>query len=154
MRLQIVGVGRLKDGPERSLADDYIGRTLPLARQLGFRGLEEHEVASGGGLDAEGARLLARLSDGATCLRLDEAGDNLTSAELARRLAAWRDDGVRDTIFLIGGAEGYSQEVRRAVPRTLAFGAQTWPHRLVRAMLAEQVYRAMTILAGTPYHKA
>lgn len=154
MRLQIVGVGRLKDGPERSLADDYIGRTLPLARQLGFRGLDEHEVASGGGLDAEGARLLARLSDGATCLRLDEAGDNLTSAELARRLAAWRDDGVRDTIFLIGGAEGYSQEVRRAVPRTLAFGAQTWPHRLVRAMLAEQVYRAMTILAGTPYHKA
>ena len=154
MRLQIVGVGRLKDGPERSLADDYIGRTLPLARQLGFRGLEEHEVASGGGLDAEGARLLARITDGATCLRLDEAGDNLTSAELARRLAAWRDDGVRDTIFLIGGAEGYSQEVRRAVPRTLAFGAQTWPHRLVRAMLAEQVYRAMTILAGTPYHKA
>jgi 23S rRNA (pseudouridine1915-N3)-methyltransferase len=154
MRLQIVGVGRLKDGPERSLTDDYIGRTLPLARQLGFRGLEEHEVASGGGLEAEGTRLLARIADGATCLRLDEAGDNLTSSELARRLAAWRDDGVRDTIFLIGGAEGYSQEVRRAVPRTLAFGAQTWPHRLVRAMLAEQVYRAMTILAGTPYHKA
>ncbi len=154
MRLQIVGVGRLKDGPERSLTDDYIARTLPLARQLGFRSLDEHEVASGGGLEAEGARLIARIPDGARCLRLDEAGENLTSAELARRLAAWRDEGERDTVFLIGGAEGFSQEVRRAVPRTLAFGAQTWPHRLVRAMLAEQIYRAITILAGTPYHKA
>lgn len=154
MRLQIVGVGRLKDGPERSLTDDYAGRTLALARQLGFRGLDEHEVASGGGLEAEGARLLARIPPGARCLRLDEAGENLTSAELARRLAAWRDEGLRDTVFLIGGAEGFSAEVRRAVPAALAFGAQTWPHRLVRAMLAEQVYRAMTILAGTPYHKA
>lgn len=154
MRLQIVGVGRLKDGPERALTDDYVSRTLPLARQMGFRAFDEHEVASGGGLEAEGARLLARIPDGANCLRLDEAGENLTSTELARRLAAWRDDGLRDTVFLIGGAEGFSAEVRRAVPRTLAFGAQTWPHRLVRAMLAEQVYRAMTILAGTPYHKA
>jgi len=154
MRLQIVGVGRLKDGPERSLTDDYLARALPLARQLGFRGPDEHEVASGGGQGAEGARLIARLPDGARCLRLDEAGENLTSTELARRLAAWRDEGLRETVFLIGGAEGFSPDVRRLVPRTLAFGAQTWPHRLVRAMLAEQVYRALTILAGTPYHKA
>ncbi len=154
MRLTLLGVGRLKDGPERLLADDYIGRTLPLARQLGFRGVDEAEVASGGGLEAEGARLLARLPEGAMCLRLDEAGENITSTELARRLASWRDDGQRDAVFLIGGAEGFSAEVRRAVPKSIAFGAQTWPHRLVRAMLAEQVYRAMTILAGTPYHKA
>lgn len=154
MRLQIVGVGRLKDGPERSLADDYTGRARPLARQLGFRALEEHEVASGGGLEAEGARLIARIPGGAGCLRLDEAGENLSSTELARCLAGWRDEGLRDTAFLIGGAEGFSPEVRRLVPRALAFGAQTWPHRLVRAMLAEQIYRAMTILAGTPYHKA
>lgn len=154
MRLQIVGVGRLKDGPERSLADDYLARAAPLARQLGFRGPDEHEVASGGGLDAEGERLIARLPDGGRCLRLDEAGENLTSQELARRLALWRDDGLREACFLIGGAEGFSGEIRRKVPSTLAFGAQTWPHRLVRAMLAEQIYRALTILAGTPYHKA
>jgi len=154
MRLQIVGVGRLKDGPERSLTDDYLGRSLPLARKLGFRGPEEHEVASGGGLEAEGARLIARMPDGAKCLRLDEAGENLTSTELARRLAIWRDEGLRDTVFFIGGAEGFAPDVRRLVPKSLAFGAQTWPHRLVRAMLAEQVYRALTILAGTPYHKA
>jgi len=154
MRLQMVGVGHLKDGPERSLTDDYLGRTQPLARQFGFRSLEEHEVASGGGLEAEGGRLIARIPDGAKCLRLDEAGENLTSSELARRLAIWRDEGLRDTIFLIGGAEGFSPDVRRLVPKALAFGAQTWPHRLVRAMLAEQIYRALTILAGTPYHKA
>jgi 23S rRNA (pseudouridine1915-N3)-methyltransferase len=154
MRLQIVGVGRLKDGPERSLADDYLARSLPLARQLGFRGPDEHEVSSGGGLESEGTRLIARIPDGAKCLRLDEAGDNLTSTDLARRLAIWRDEGLRDTVFFIGGAEGFSPEVRRLVPKAIAFGAQTWPHRLVRAMLAEQLYRAMTILAGTPYHKA
>lgn len=154
MRLQITGVGRLKDGPERELADDYLARAQPLARQLGFRGPDEQEVASGGGLEAESARLIARIPDGARVLRLDEAGENLTSTELARRLAAWRDEGQRDLVFLIGGAEGYSADVRRTAPMTLAFGAQTWPHRLVRAMLAEQVYRALTILAGTPYHKA
>ncbi len=154
MRLQIVGVGRLKDGPERSLADDYLSRALPLARQLGFRGPDEHEVASGNGLEAEGARLIAKVPDGAICLRLDEGGDNLTSQQLAAKLARWRDDSQRDAVFLIGGAEGYSNDVRRKFPSTLAFGVQTWPHRLVRAMLAEQIYRAMTILAGTPYHKA
>ncbi len=154
MRIGIVGVGRLKDGPERSLTDDYISRTLPLARQLGFRGFDEQEVASGGGMAAEGARILAKIPEGAQAVRLDEGGENLTSEALARRLSGWRDDGLRNTVFLIGGAEGYSPEVRKAVPRTLAFGVQTWPHRLVRAMLAEQVYRAMTILAGTPYHKA
>lgn len=154
MRLTLLGVGRLKDGPERDLTDDYLARTLPLARQLGFRSVDEAEVASGGGLDAEGVRLIARIPDGARGLRLDEAGENLTSTEFARRLAAWRDEGLRDAVFLIGGAEGYSTDVRKAVPRSIAFGVQTWPHRLVRAMLAEQIYRAMTILAGTPYHKA
>ncbi len=152
--MQIIGVGRLKDGPERDLADDYLARAVPLARQLGFRGPDEHEVASGGSPEAEGARLITRMPEGARVWRLDEAGENITSTDLARRFAAWRDQGQRDLIFLIGGAEGFSPQVRRAAPKALAFGAQTWPHRLVRAMLAEQIYRALTILAGTPYHKA
>jgi 23S rRNA (pseudouridine1915-N3)-methyltransferase len=146
MRLTLLGVGRLKDGPERDLTDDYLARTLPLARQLGFRSVDEAEVASGGGLDAEGVRLIARIPDGARGLRLDEAGENLTSTEFARRLAAWRDEGLRDAVFLIGGAEGYSADVRKAVPRSIAFGVQTWPHRLARAMLAEQIYRALATL--------
>lgn len=154
MRLQILAVGRLKDGPERDLTDDYLRRAGAMARGLGFKGPDEAEVASGGGMEAEGARLLAKLPEGARILRLDEGGENLTSDAFASRLSRWRDDGLRDACFLIGGAEGYSPEVRAAAPMTLAFGVQTWPHRLVRAMLAEQLYRAMTILAGTPYHKA
>lgn len=154
MRLQIIGVGRLKDGPERDLTDDYLRRAAAMGRSLGFRGPEEADVASGGGMEAEGARLLARIPEGANVIRLDEGGQNLTSEAFSARLARWRDDGVRDTCFLIGGAEGYSADVRAAARQTLAFGVQTWPHRLVRAMLAEQIYRAMTIEAGTPYHKA
>ena len=154
MRLLMLGVGRLKDGPERVLTDDYLRRAAASARSLGFRGPDEAEVASGGGLEAEGARILARIPGGARIIRLDEGGENLTSEALARRLARWRDEGERDACFLIGGAEGYAPDVRAAAPGTLAFGVQTWPHRLARAMLAEQLYRAMTILAGTPYHKA
>lgn len=154
MRLLILGVGRLKDGPERDLTDDYIGRAGGMARMLGFKGPDEADVASGGGLEAEGARILARLPAGGRIIRLDEGGENLTSEDLAQRLARWRDEGERETCFLIGGAEGYSVGMREAAPQALAFGVQTWPHRLVRAMLAEQLYRAMTILAGTPYHKA
>lgn len=154
MRLLILSVGRLKDGPERVLVDDYVSRASAMARGLGFKGPEEAEVASGGGLEAEGARILARIPAGARIIRLDEGGDNLPSQALSQRLARWRDEGERDLCFLIGGAEGYSQDVRRAAPQTLAFGVQTWPHRLVRAMLAEQLYRSLTILAGTPYHKA
>lgn len=154
MHLRTIAVGRLKDGPERDLCDDYLQRAGTMARSLGFRGPEESEIASGGGLEAEGTRLLARLPAGGRIIRLDEGGENLTSEAFAQRLASWRDDGVASTTFLIGGAEGYSADVRTAAPDMLAFGVQTWPHRLVRAMLAEQIYRAMTILAGTPYHKA
>ncbi|MFN7055463.1 23S rRNA (pseudouridine(1915)-N(3))-methyltransferase RlmH [Hyphomonas sp.] len=154
MHLRILAVGRLKDGPERVLCDDYIRRASPLARGLGFRSVEELEVPSGGGLDTEGRRLSEKIAPGVRAIRLDEHGEALSSEDFARRLAGWRDDGIPAAVFMIGGAEGYSDALRRAVPATLAFGVQTWPHRLVRAMLAEQIYRAMTILAGTPYHKA
>ena len=154
MRLTILSVGRLKSGAERDLFDEYVKRALPVARSLGFRGIDAIEVASGGGLDAEAERILAKIPTGASVIRLDEFGRNAPSAAFADRLARLRDQGVPDLVFLIGGAEGYGEAVRQAAPDTMAFGAQTWPHRLVRAMLAEQVYRAVTILAGMPYHKA
>jgi 23S rRNA (pseudouridine1915-N3)-methyltransferase len=154
MRLTFLVVGKMKSGPERDLVDEYIKRAQPLARSLGFRGIEEVEVASGGGLDAEAARILDKIPGGARILRLDEFGPALGSADFSQKLANWRDQGTPDLVFLIGGAEGYGEAVRKAAPDTLAFGPQTWPHRFVRAMLAEQVYRAMSILAGTPYHKA
>ena len=77
----------------------------------------------------------------------------VVAGDFAGNLAKWRDQGVPDLVFLIGGAEGYGDAVKSAVPETLAFGPQTWPHRFVRVMLSEQVYRAVSILAGTPYHK-
>jgi 23S rRNA (pseudouridine1915-N3)-methyltransferase len=154
VRLTLLSVGRLKSGAERDLFDEYVKRALPIARSLGFRGIEEIEVASGGGLDAEAERILAKIPAGANVIRLDEFGRNVTSQDFSAQLARLRDQGVPDLVFLIGGAEGYGEAVRRAVPDIMAFGAQTWPHRLVKAMLAEQVYRAMSILAGMPYHKA
>ncbi len=154
MRLTLLSVGRLKSGAERDLFDEYVKRALPVARSLGFRGIEEVEVASGGGLDAEAERILAKIPAGASVIRLDEFGRNLTSHDFATQLGRLRDQGVPDLVFLIGGAQGYGDAVRRAVPDIMAFGAQTWPHRLVKAMLAEQVYRAMSIMAGMPYHKA
>ena len=154
MRLTFLVVGKMKSGPERELADEYIKRARPVARGLGFRGIEEVEVASGGGLDAEAERLLEKIPAGARVLRLDEFGPAMGSTDFAGKLATWRDQGTPDLVFLIGGAEGYGDAVRKSAPDTLAFGPQTWPHRFVRAMLAEQVYRAMSILAGTPYHKA
>ena len=154
MRLTLLVVGRLKSGPERNLIDEYIKRAKPLARQLGFRAIEEIEVKDGDGMDAEADRLLAKIPAGAKCVRLDEFGPAMKSTAFSSQLAKWRDQGVGDLVFLIGGAEGYGEAVRAAVPDTMAFGPQTWPHRLVRVMLSEQVYRALSILAGTPYHKA
>ena len=153
MRLTFLVVGKMKSGPERDLVDEYLKRARPVARGLGFRGIEEIEVASGG-LDAEAGRILEKIPVGARILRLDEFGPTMGSADFADKLASLRDQGIPDLVFLIGGAEGYGDAVRQAASDTLAFGPQTWPHRFVRAMLAEQVYRAMSILAGTPYHKA
>lgn len=154
MKLSLIAVGPMKSGPERDLFDDYATRFRRTGKGLGFRDFQEIEVDSGGGLDREGDRILARLPQGAYALRLDEHGKSMGSVDFANMLARLRDDGHQDLVFLIGGAEGYARDVRKAVPHTLAFGVQTWPHRLVRAMLAEQLYRAASILSGGPYHKA
>jgi len=154
VRIHLVAVGPLKSGPERDLVDDYLDRAARCGRGLGVREVREAGVASGGGCEAEGERLLARCPPGARIICLDERGENAGSARIADLLAGWRDGGEEDVCFLIGGADGHGEAVRQAASHTLSFGAQTWPHRLVRVMLAEQVYRALTILAGTPYHKA
>jgi 23S rRNA (pseudouridine1915-N3)-methyltransferase len=85
---------------------------------------------------------------------LDERGDSVDSATFARQLGRWRDDQIANTIFVIGGADGLSPELRRMAQMRMAFGAATWPHQMVRVMLLEQIYRAATILAGHPYHRA
>ena len=151
MRLWLVAVGRLRPGPMRALLDDYVGRS---AWPLTMREVEARKKLSGPALrDHEGELLLAAIPDRAMLIALDERGRDLTSPQLAERIARWRDDGVQDLAFAVGGADGLSQAVRDRADLLLAFGRATWPHMLVRTMLAEQIYRAQTILSGHPYHR-
>ena len=160
MRLVVISIGRLKQGPERELAERYRERFDDIGRKLGFRGLEIHEVPESRARDAatrmaeEAAAISAAIPAKSTLVALDERGDNVDSAAFARHLGRWRDEQVAHPIFTIGGADGLSPELRRKAILSIAFGAATWPHQMVRVMLLEQLYRAATILAGHPYHRA
>ena len=156
MRLHICAVGRLGPCPERDLVEDYAARLARAGRPVSLGPLAVHEVEArrGGGAAAEAALLLGAAPSGARLAALDERGRAMGSLELAALLARWRDEGLRDAAFLIGGADGHDPNLRDAAHLTLSLGPMVWPHRLVRAMLAEQLYRAASILAGTPYHKA
>ncbi len=151
MRLIVVAVGRARKGPERDLFDHYAGRiTFPLT----LREVEEKRLLPPPELKKREARLLlAQVPEGARVVALDEKGKGLTSAEFAAALGGWRDDGVRDAVFLIGGAGGLDKAVLDRADLALALGSMTWPHFLVRGLLAEQIYRAQCILAGHPYHR-
>ncbi|MBC7770295.1 MAG: 23S rRNA (pseudouridine(1915)-N(3))-methyltransferase RlmH [Phycisphaerales bacterium] len=155
MRIQIAVVGRLRDGPEAALSADYVARAAAAGKQLGFKAVELTEVEGkpAGDQRAEAAALYRATPDDARKILLDERGAEWTSRQLAEKLARWRDDGVPCATFWIGGADGASQSVKDNADEKLAFGRQTWPHRLVRVMLCEQVYRAVTILCGSPYHR-
>lgn len=154
MHITLISIGKLKSGPEKELVDDYVARFNKAGPNIGLRSLKLVDLASGSGLDAEGDRLLGALPSGAIVRRLDEHGPAWPSVKLANHLADKRDAGTQAYGFLIGGAEGYSKAVRTACPDTLAFGPQTWPHRLVKVMITEQLYRSVSLLAGLPYHKA
>ena len=152
MRIDIVAVGRTRPGPERDLFETYAGR---MRWPFGLREVEEKRRLAPADLKRrEGELLLAAIPEGAVAVALDETGRNLSSAEIASRLGAWQDDGRPAVAFVIGGADGLSDAVRARAELILSFGRQTWPHMLVRAMLAEQIYRAQQILAGHPYHRA
>lgn len=155
MRLHLCAVGRLRAGPERDLVDDYLKRFDRTGRPLGLGPASEHEVEDkkGGGMAAEGALLGRVLPQGAVLAVLDERGQTVSSPEFADRLAGWRDGGRQDVAFVIGGADGIAPDLRARADFALSFGKMVWPHMLVRVMLAEQLYRAATILAGAPYHR-
>lgn len=156
MRVHICAVGRLRGGPERELIDDYLERFGKTGRALGLGPVEEHEVEGrkGGGKATEAALLRRALPSDAAVCALDERGREMTSPEFAALLAGWRDTGRQDAAFLIGGADGLDPALSDRADAVLSLGRMVWPHLLVRVMLAEQLYRAATILAGGPYHRA
>ncbi|MGQ9366885.1 23S rRNA (pseudouridine(1915)-N(3))-methyltransferase RlmH [Azospirillum sp. ST 5-10] len=152
MRLWLAAVGRAKGGPARDLYDEYAGR---LMWPLTLREVEVKKRLPPDELKRQEAELLlAAIPAGAVAVALDERGAALDSAAFARRLEGWRDGAAGDVAFLIGGADGHGEAVRRRADLLLSFGPMTWPHMLVRGMLAEQLYRAQQILAGHPYHRA
>lgn len=154
--MHLCAVGRLRAGPERALIDDYLLRFERTGRPQGLGPASEHEVEDkkNAGMAAE-AELLARaVPAGAVLVTLDERGKLLSSPEFARALAGWRDGGRQDLAFVIGGADGIDPALRARADFSLSFGTMVWPHMLVRVMLAEQLYRAATILGGGPYHRA
>ena len=155
--MHVCAVGRIRaDQPERAIFEDYHLRFNRTGKPLALGPMFETEVEDkkGGGMEAE-ADLLARVvPSGAMLVTLDERGKVLSSPEFAAELAKWRDGGRQDVAFVIGGADGIAPSLRSKAEFSISFGRMVWPHMLVRVMLAEQLYRAATILAGGPYHRA
>ena len=160
MRILVIAVGRLKQGPERDLAETYRKRAEAIGRALGLRDIEIIEIRESRAQDAERRRIeesiaIANVIPERTLLvMLDERGTNLDSAALAALLREWRAEDRAAVCFVIGAADGLADSLRQRANLKLAFGTATWPHQLVRIMLLEQLYRAATILAGHPYHRA
>ncbi len=154
MRIAILAVGRLGKAPEAALALDYAERASAAGRALALGPLEIVETESRKpGKTAEAEMLAGLIKPGDHVIACDEHGRASASRGLAQHVGTLRDRGVRRLVFLIGGADGLDEALLERADERLAFGPQTWPHALVRAMLAEQVYRAVTILAGSPYHR-
>ena len=153
MRITIAAVGRMRAGPERNHFEHYVGRikTWPIAlREIEIR----RPLPADKKRDAEGKALAEALPAEAIIVALDEAGRQFGSQGFAERMAGWRDDGVGQLAFVIGGADGLTPALRDSSHQLMSLGAYTWPHMLVRTMLAEQIYRAQQILSGHPYHRA
>ncbi|MBB3764462.1 23S rRNA (pseudouridine(1915)-N(3))-methyltransferase RlmH [Sphingomicrobium lutaoense] len=137
MLLHIVARGKIGRSPEAELTDRYLKR-------INWKTRVTELPDTGGNLPAR---------DGAKTIVLDERGKAMRSADFAKLLGRWRDEGVRETQFLIGAADGHSEELTREADLLFSFGPATWPHMLCRAMLAEQLFRAVAILSGHPYHR-
>jgi 23S rRNA (pseudouridine1915-N3)-methyltransferase len=151
MRLWLAAVGRAKPGPEQDLFRAYAARLNP---PLQLREVEEKRPLPVPERKAREAELLlAAIPPGALVVALDERGRALPSVAFAEQLGRWRDQGTGDVALLIGGADGHGEAVRSRAALVLALGPMTWPHMLVRALVAEQLWRAQAILAGHPYHR-
>ena len=157
MKITIRAAGLIKSGPERELIDEYVKRATALARNLGITGVAESSVDTRGAksrTDETKAILnTPSITPSDILVILDERGKTLTSRQIASQIANWRDDGNRHVTFAIGGADGFEPSVLPPNVIKWSFGKQTWPHKMVRVMMCEQVYRALSILSGSPYHR-
>jgi len=158
VRIQIAAIGRMKQGPERELVARYLERATGTGKPLALTGFDVAETAEARGQTVrdrrtEEAKALRAASLDGVVIALDEHGKSIGSEPFARQLARWRDDGRPAATFLIGGPDGLDPALVKQADLTLSFSPLTWPHQLVRIMLAEQLYRATTILAGHPYHR-
>jgi 23S rRNA (pseudouridine1915-N3)-methyltransferase len=160
MLVAVHAVGRMKAGPEQELAARYLDRFAKSGPAVGLEFSGIAEVAEGRAQSAderrrdEAGRLRAQIAKGAALIVLDEHGKNLGSASLAEKIGELRDGGRRQLAIVVGGPDGVDPALRGEAELVLSFGLLTWPHQLVRVMLAEQLYRITTILAGHPYHRA
>jgi len=159
LKLAVIAAGRLKPGPEKTIAEDYLTRAQGLGRKCGISRIavtefNESQASSPAARMAEEARLIAgALAAKSFTIVLDERGKALPSEAFADLLRRHLDGGTADMAFLIGGPDGHAPETREQAGLLMSFGPMTWPHRLVRVMLFEQLYRAVTIIAGHPYHR-
>ena len=160
MRVIVLAVGRLKQGAERELAEAYRKRAQAICRPLGVRDIEIVEIRESRAQDTERRRVEESIAianvipERAITVVLDGRGENLDSPAIAALLREWRAENRSAVCFVIGGADGLAANLYQDAKLKLAFGAATWPHQLVRIMLLEQIYRAGSILAGHPYHRA
>ena len=156
MQFHIIAVGRFGSGrahaAEKDVFDGFVRRIKPQLKLIEVE--EKRPLPVPARMVAEGTKLLAAIRQGAFVVAMDERGRELSSIQFAKKLGDLRDDGRRDVAFIIGGADGLDESVRKRADLLLGLGAMTWPHMLVRAMLAEQIFRAQSILAGHPYHRA
>ncbi len=160
MRILIAAVGKMKSGPERDLCERYLDRAQKSGRSLGLTRIDVREWPEGRAVRSEDRRaeeaidILGDISEAAKLILLDEHGANPTSHGFADLIAEHRDRGIAELVFAIGGADGHGPAMQARADRVIAFGAMTWPHQIIRILLAEQIYRATTILSGHPYHRA
>lgn len=155
MKLDLIAVGRLGRTVENGLCADYLSRATAAGKALGLGPAElvEVEARGGSGMAREAEAILAKVPAGAVLVACDERGQAMTSRAFAGRVEKWRDGGTPRLCLVIGGADGLDPSIRERASLLIGFGSWTWPHALARVMAAEQIYRAVTILGGSPYHR-
>ena len=155
MKIHLCVIGKLRQGPEKDLVDYYLNRFEKIGRShaLGPVSVNEVEDKKNGGISNEAMLLQRIIPKGAVIIALDERGEVISSPNFSKKLITYVNNSISDLAIIIGGADGIDSNLREKADYKISFGKMVWPHALVRVMIAEQLYRAASILAGKPYHR-